>query len=134
MRTATWALTLLVVGLYGAVSGADKDDESKTPAEIVAESEERSSISGKFRLNREALNDGKPLPKVIGMLTEKGGLTYFLIVEDKGFIEVLTASDGKNMTLCGKVARIEEEGAFMMVDSKITRPAPPTSRRKRGGL
>lgn len=134
MKAAYWIWPFLLFGLCAYVWSADKDDEAKTPADIVADSEERETISGTFRLNRDALNDGKPLPKVIGILTEDGGLTYFLIVEDKGFLEVLTASDGKNLTLCGKTARIEEQGIFMMVDSKITRPTPPTTRRKRGGL
>lgn len=135
MSSAHWMGILLVAGFCVPSLAAQKDDDKpKSPVDIVAKSPDRTSVSGTFRLDRQRLHDGKPLPKQIGMLTEKRGRYYFVIVEDKGLAEVLTSSDGKDLTLCGKVARIEDSGVFIMVDSKITRPTVPTSRRKRGGL
>ena len=127
---------MMLVSACCAISGWAKDDENgkKTPEELTAESAERSTVAGKFRFDRASQTDGKELPKVVGTITQESGLTYQVIAEDKSFLDVLSNSDGREVTLCGKVAFVQEKGAFLMADSKITAPVRPTTRKKRGGL
>lgn len=136
MRAATWVWVSLVFGVAGATWCAEKDEDNskKTPEEILAESNDRSTVAGKFRFDQACLTDGKPLPKLVGTIAQEKGVTYLVMVAESSFLKVLASCDGQNVTLCGKIARIEQAGAFLLADSQITPPTPPTTRTKRGGL
>ncbi len=136
MRTAAWVWAALVVCAGGWTWSAEKKDANapKTPEEVLAESKDRSTVAGKFRLDQACLTDGKPLPKLVGTLTQEKGITYMIMVAEDSFLKVLQTCDGQNVTLCGKIARIEQAGAFLLADSQITPPTPPVTHTKRGGL
>jgi hypothetical protein len=126
-----------IMGLVVCLESSGEDgsgEEGSTLLKVLEASNQHSSISGKFHLDRATLNDGKPLPKAIGYLAQEKGPTYRVIVEGEPLQKVLAGSDGEVMTLCGKAASVEGEGAFLLVESHVTRPPRPVTRAKRGGL
>jgi len=140
-RTATSrfliAGTLTCLFGWGCVLAAEendkKNDEPKTPAQLLDESEEKTSVSGVFRLRSETLRDGKPLPKPIGFISGQGQ-AFQVFVRDETTMSKLVVRSGKRVIVSGVWADGGEKGRYLLADNIIESDLPPPARRKRGGL
>jgi len=131
--------TLACLFGWGAVLAADKTDdekkkeENKTPAELLEESEEKTSVSGIFRLMADTLRDGKPLPKPIGFIAGQGQ-AFQVFVRDETTMSKLVVRNGQRVVVSGVWADGGEKGRYLLADNLIESDLPPPARRKRGGL
>ncbi|MCY3019084.1 MAG: hypothetical protein NTW87_08655 [Planctomycetota bacterium] len=95
---------------------------------------ERLPASGKFALARDLINDGKPLPKVIGYLSSKGTV-YPVMVTTQDLLNALTQYDNKDVNLTGAILDKGDKGKFFVAtDLSVPQELAPTMKRKRGGL
>jgi hypothetical protein len=131
LRLAAGCLAVAVLACGSAAPAAEKE---KTDAEKATEAEgKKSTLSGVFTLIRESVGDGKPLPKVIGFVTQQN-FPYQVVVTEQAFMDQLVALDKKPVRLSGKVVDGGDKGKFLIADGLIEADAPPPTRRKRGGL
>jgi hypothetical protein len=136
MSAARWAVLILWLALAVVARAADSDKKEetvKTPQELLAESTEKKSVSGTFRLWAQTITDGKPLPKVIGTIAGQGP-THQVMVRDGTLMAQLAMRNGKNVVVSGTFANAGETGVFLMAEALIESDMPLPERRKRGGL
>jgi hypothetical protein len=130
-RLAAGCLALALLAWGTAARAAEKE---KTDAEKATEAEgKKTTVSGAFTLLRDNVGDGKPLPKVIGYVTQQN-FPYQIIVTDQALQDQLIALDKKPVRLSGKLVDGGEKGKFLITEGMIDEAVPPPTRRKRGGL
>jgi hypothetical protein len=131
LRLAVGCLAVAVLAWGSAARAAEKE---KTDAQKATEAEgKKSTIMGVFTLLRESVGDGKPLPKVIGFVTQQN-FPYQVVVTEQALLDQLVALDKKPVRLSGKLVDGGEKGKFLIAEGMIDADAPPPTRRKRGGL
>lgn len=94
----------------------------------------RIPIIGKLNVAKELAEDAKPFPKVVGLVSGKDGNGYPILVLMKGMYDQLTPYNLKDVTLMGKLIDRGDKGKVYAIDEIVLAPAPPPTRRKRGGL
>ncbi|HYG73939.1 MAG TPA: hypothetical protein VEK08_02945 [Planctomycetota bacterium] len=141
---SAWLLSCLLLLLAGATSceaGQNKVDPEKEEEALRQEiidtmgkaNSGRIPVKGKFSLLPEEVASAKPLPKVIGYISEGGG-AYPVMVLNAAFLTVLSAYDKKEVTLMGKIIDKADKGKWLVADEIAAPPGAPVLRRKRGGL
>ena len=131
LRLAVGCLAVAVLAWGSAARAVEKE---KTDAQKATEAEgKKSTLSGVFTLLRESVGDGKPLPKVIGFVTQQN-FPYQVIVTEQALLDQLGALDKKPVRLSGKLVDGGDKGKFLIAEGMIDADAPPPTRRKRGGL
>jgi hypothetical protein len=137
-------LLLIAFASLSAVQAAEKKAQSKEQQEEVIRQEalalifgtdiNRESVTGVFEPSPDEIANTKPLPKVVGVLVQKGTAQY-LMVNQKATLEYLIQHKSKEVTLMAKCLDKGDKGKWLIAD-EVVQPSGggATVIRKRGGL
>jgi hypothetical protein len=138
----TFALIIALISASVSHAGEKKPDvkqqeealRQEAQLQITGTAGNREPVTGIFHPAPDAIANETPLPKVIGVLIQKGQALP-LMVNQKATLDFLTRRAGHEVTLMAKYLDKGAKGKWLIADEVVlTSGGGATIIRKRGGL
>jgi len=133
LAVSTLALSAVSADKNKKLTKEEEEAALRQEATSLVGAKGRETLTGQFSFLSDEVNNGKPLPKVIGYVNG-GGAAFPVMATNQTLVGRLKDYDRKDVTLMGKFLDKGEKGKWFVADEMPERPGGPVIRRKRGGL